>query len=101
MKWNEEKGSIPLNRDLFQSAEIENIKQYALKIKNVQQKKKKIKNKWGETPVGVNVCDWTIRNQLNIMGFRHRKVNRKPTQTHKQENGFKLSNLMSQSIKSS
>ena len=40
-----------------------------------------MKNKWIET--GVNVCNRTLRNQLNEKGFTYRKARGKPTLRHK------------------
>ncbi len=39
---------------------------------------KQMKNKWAET--GVNVCNRTVRNRLNEMGFKYRKAKRKRKQ---------------------
>uniref|UniRef100_A0A672Q5G6 Transposase Tc1-like domain-containing protein n=1 Tax=Sinocyclocheilus grahami TaxID=75366 RepID=A0A672Q5G6_SINGR len=44
---------------------------------------KQMKNKWLES--GVNVCDRTVRNRLNKMGFTYRKAKRKPALTPKQK----------------
>uniref|UniRef100_A0A672LFZ7 Transposase Tc1-like domain-containing protein n=1 Tax=Sinocyclocheilus grahami TaxID=75366 RepID=A0A672LFZ7_SINGR len=43
---------------------------------------KQMKNTWAET--GVNVCDRTVRNRLDEVGFTYRKAKRKPALTPKQ-----------------
>uniref|UniRef100_A0A672SN36 Transposase Tc1-like domain-containing protein n=1 Tax=Sinocyclocheilus grahami TaxID=75366 RepID=A0A672SN36_SINGR len=43
---------------------------------------KQMKHKWAETGC---VCDRTIRNRLNEMRFKYRKVKRKPALTPKQK----------------
>ena len=50
-----------MNQERRRCARIENSKQYVLKTENVKQ------NKFVET--GVNVCDGTVRNHFNEMGF--------------------------------
>uniref|UniRef100_A0A3B5QUP0 Transposase Tc1-like domain-containing protein n=1 Tax=Xiphophorus maculatus TaxID=8083 RepID=A0A3B5QUP0_XIPMA len=53
----------------------------AICLENRKSTTKQMKHKWEE--VGVNVCDRTVRNRLEEMGFQYRKAKRKPALTPK------------------
>ena len=60
------KENMIVDNKRHQSVRIDNSKQYAFKIKKMNNKQ--MKNKWIET--SVNVCDRTIRNWLSKIEFR-------------------------------
>uniref|UniRef100_A0A3B4Y4D5 Transposase Tc1-like domain-containing protein n=1 Tax=Seriola lalandi dorsalis TaxID=1841481 RepID=A0A3B4Y4D5_SERLL len=55
----------------------------AICLENRKCTTKQMRNKWTET--GVDVCDRTVRNHLQEMGFTFRKAKRKPSLTPEQK----------------